>query len=71
MCSSDLLLERELTDWVDEQNKVQESTLQREILSRQKEIVDRIKQRAKEAKKNTESHNRSLLDEIQEQLGDD
>ena len=66
-----MLLERELTDWVDEQNKVQESTLQREILSRQKEIVDRIKQRAKEAKKNTESHNRSLLDEIQEQLGDD
>lgn len=66
-----ILLERELTDWVDEQDKVQESTLQREILSRQKEIVDRIKQRAKEAKKNAESRNRSLLDEIQEQLGDD
>ncbi len=62
------LLKRELTDWVDEQEKMQESTLQREVLSKQKEMVERIKARAAAAAADSVSHDKSLLDEIEEQL---
>lgn len=62
------LLRRELDDWVDEQESVQESTLQREILSRQKEMVERIRARAAAAKAQANNHTKSLLDEIEDQL---
>lgn len=65
-----MLLQRELNEWVDEQDKMQESTLQREILSRQKEMVERIKARAAQAAAQQSDHDKSLLDEIAEQLGD-
>ena len=62
------LLNRELTDWVADQEKMQESTLQREVLSKQKEMVDRIKARAAAAAADTVNHDKSLLDEIEQQL---
>ena len=64
------LLKRELTDWVDEQEKMQESTLQREVLSKQKEMVERIKARAAAAAADAVTHDKSLLDEIEGQLKD-
>ncbi|MCB1745805.1 MAG: cyclic nucleotide-binding domain-containing protein [Gammaproteobacteria bacterium] len=63
-----ILLQKELEEWVDEQNRMQESTLQREILSRQKEMVERIRQRANSARQESESKTQSLLDEIEQQL---
>ena len=66
-----LLMEKELNEWVGEQHDLQESTLQRVVLSRQKEMVERIKARAAEMKSNTETTNKSLLDEIQQQLAKD
>lgn len=62
------LLKKELDEWIDEQDDLQESTLQREILSRQKEMVERIRARAAEVKKTTTDRNQSLLDEIEAQL---
>lgn len=64
-----MLLERELNEWVDEQDKMQESTLQREILSRQKEMVERIRARAAAAAAQQTDHDKALLDEIADQLG--
>ncbi len=66
-----ILLQRELEEWVDEQSRMQESTLQREILSRQKEMVERIRQRAASAKREREDQTQSLLDEIEQQLRGD
>jgi CRP-like cAMP-binding protein len=66
-----VLLEKELDDWVGEQNDLQESTIQREVLSRQKEMVERIRARAAEMKSKTEADNKSLLEEIEDQLGKD
>ena len=63
-----VLLQRELDEWVDEQTRVQESTLQQEVLSRQREMVERIKARANAAKKDAAARNQSLLDEIEQQL---
>ena len=63
-----MLLQKELDQWVGEQDRMQETTLQRAVLSRQKEMVDRIRARAAAAKAQTLQHDRSLLDEIQAQL---
>lgn len=64
------LLQKELDQWVGEQDRMQETTLQRAILSRQKEMVERIRARAVAAKAQSIQHDRSLIDEIQAQLGD-
>lgn len=66
-----VLLEKELDDWVGEKNDLQESTIQREVLSRQKEMVERIRARAAEMKSKTEADNKSLLEEVEDQLGKD
>ncbi|MEX2481874.1 MAG: hypothetical protein WD928_13540, partial [Gammaproteobacteria bacterium] len=63
-----LLLQQELDEWVSEQTRLQESTLQQETLSKQKEMVERIRKRAAAAKLAHEKQNRSLLDEIEQQL---
>ncbi len=63
-----LLLEKELKEFVGDQEKFQESTLQREVLSRQKEMVERIKARAAQVQRERETQNLSLLDEIEQQL---
>ena len=65
-----MLLQKELDQWTGEQDRMQETTLQRAILSRQKEMVDRIRARATAAKAQSLQHDRSLLDEIQAQLSD-
>ena len=64
-----ILLKKELTDWVDDQDRFQESTLQREVLSRQKEMVERIKARAAAAQADSFNHDKSLLEEIEAKLG--
>ncbi len=63
-----ILLKKELTDWVDDQDQFQESTLQREVLSRQKEMVERIKARAAAAQAESINHDKSLLEEIEAKL---
>lgn len=65
-----MLLKSELDDWITEQDKLQDSTLQRKILSRQKEMVERIKARARDAQRQEKDRNQSLIDEIADQLGD-
>ncbi len=65
------LLQKELDEWIGEQDKLQESTLQQAVLSRQKEMVERIRERAAQARSETEERNQSLLDEIASQLRDD
>ena len=62
------LLHKELKDWVGEQEDAQESHLQREILSRQKEMIDRIRARAITAKAQQKQQTQNMLDEIQAQL---
>lgn len=66
-----MLLEKELNDFVGEQDEMQNSTLQREVLSRQKEMLDRIKARAAQQAASVEDRNQSLLDEIAAQLKKD
>ena len=63
-----MLLKKELTDWVDDQDRFQESTLQREVPSRQKEMVERIKARAAAAQAESINHDKSLLKEIEAKL---
>ena len=63
-----MLLKNELTDWVDDQDRFQESTLQREVPSRQKEMVERIKARAAAAQAESINHDKSLLEEIEAKL---
>ena len=62
------LLHKELKDWVGEQDDAQESHMQREILSRQKEMVERIRARAVAAKAQQKQQTQGMLDEIQAQL---
>ena len=62
------LLHNELKDWVGEQEDTQDSHLQREILSRQKEMVDRIRARAVAAKAQQKQQTQNMLDELQAQL---
>lgn len=63
-----MLLKKELTDWVDDQDRFQESTLQREVPSRKKEMVERIKARAAAAQAESINHDKSLLEEIEAKL---
>lgn len=62
------LLHKELKDWIGEHEEAQDSHLQREILSRQKEMVERIRARAAAAKHEQKQQAQSMLDEIQQQL---
>ena len=62
------LLQKELKDWIGSQDEVEESHVQREILSRQKEMVERIRARAVAAKVQQKQQTQSMLDEIQSQL---
>ncbi len=62
------LLHKELKDWVGEHEEAQDSHLQREILARQKEMVERIRARAAAAKAEQKQRAQDMLDEIQLQL---
>lgn len=63
-----LLLQKELDEWVSEQERIQGSTAQRHELDKQMRQTERIKNRAVEAQRENVKHDRNLLDEIAEQL---
>jgi CRP-like cAMP-binding protein len=60
---------QELDDWVAAEERFQNSTAQREELSRRMAVANRIKARAKAAKEASEQREFSLLDEIAGRLG--
>ncbi len=66
-----LLLQKELDEWVSEQERIQGSTAQRHELEKQMRQKQRIKSRAIEAQKESVQHDANLLDEIAAQLGSD
>lgn len=61
-------LNRELEDWIGEQEALEHSRVQRDILARQKEMLERIRSRAAAAKAEQQAHNESLLAEVSQQL---
>lgn len=63
-----ILLQNELDEWVNEQEKLQESTAQQNALANQRKIIERIKSQSVQAKQSTKQHDRALLDEIASQL---
>lgn len=64
------LLQKELEEWVMEQDRIQNATAHRAELRKQKAQADRIKQRATEAQQAAQTEVFSLLDEIERQLGE-
>ena len=64
-------LSTELDDWMKEQDNVENSDIQQSILSNQKAHMDRIKQRAREARDAAKAHDQSLIDELAQTLGGD
>lgn len=65
-----LLVKKELDEWVEEQERVQNSTAQREEMARMLKQTARIKARATTAKQAAEQRAFSLLDEIATTLED-
>ena len=63
-----ILLQSELDNWVAEQERLQESTAQRNAAAKQRQIIERIKAQAVEAKRSENQHDKDLLDEIASQL---
>ena len=63
-----ILLQSELDEWVNEQEKLQESTAQKNAAAKQREIIERIKAQSVKAKQSSKQHDRALLDEIASQL---
>ena len=63
-----LLLQKELDEWVEEQERIQGSTAQRHELEKQMRQTERIKNRAVEAQRDNVQHDTNLLDEIAAQL---
>ena len=66
-----LLLQKELDEWVEEQERVQESTSWREEIEKQVSQTERIKHRAVQAQRDNTRHDSDLLDEIAVQLSGD
>ena len=64
-------LERELKEWVDEQDEVENSPQQRELLANQRAHIERIRQRAEAARDATKKRNQDLLDELAAHLRTD
>lgn len=65
-----ILLQKELEEWVAEQERLQASTARRHELEKQLRQTERIKVRAVQAQHDTATHNANLLDEIAAQLGE-
>ena len=63
-----LLLQKELDEWVEEQERIQGSTAQRHELEKQMRQTERIKNRAVEAQRDNVQHDTNLIDEIAAQL---
>ena len=66
-----MLLQKELDEWVEEQERVQESTSWREEIEKQVSQTERIKHRAVQAQRDNTRHDSDLLDEIAVQLSGD
>ena len=66
-----LLLQKELEEWVSEQERIQGSTARREEIEKQMHQTEKIKNRAVEAQRESVKHDANLLDEIAAQLGGD
>ncbi len=65
-----MLLQKELEDWVAEQERLQASTARRHELEKQLRQTERIKVRAVQAQHESATHDANLLDEIAAQLGE-
>ncbi|MFT4582737.1 MAG: CRP-like cAMP-binding protein [Gammaproteobacteria bacterium] len=65
-----LLLQKELDDWVEEQERSQASAGRRDEIEKQLQQTIRIKERAIQAQRDDAEHDNSLLDEIAERLGE-
>ena len=63
--------EEDIKNWISEQNQLENSDIQQEILANQKAHLERIKQRALQARKAAKEHDQSLIDELASQLKDD
>ncbi|HTT08375.1 MAG TPA: cyclic nucleotide-binding domain-containing protein [Gammaproteobacteria bacterium] len=63
-------LERELQEWSDEQDRQESSTVGRDTLARMQQQVARINEKAQKAKKESESHDENLLNELASVIGD-
>ncbi len=67
----DPALASELEEWLAEQARQQETTMEREKLRQKAEITARINAQARRAHDESANHNQSLLDELAAQLGGD
>jgi CRP-like cAMP-binding protein len=65
-----LLLQKELDDWVEEQERFQASTGRLDEIEKQSQQTKRIKERAIRAQRDNSEHDNSLLDEIAERLSE-
>jgi len=65
-----ILLQKELDEWVEEQERLQGSTGRRDEIEKQLQQTERIKTRAVQAQHDTAAHDANLLDEIAAQLGE-
>ena len=60
--------EEDIDNWISEQNQLENSDIQQEILANQKAHLERIKNRAVQARKAAKDHDQSLIDELANQL---
>ena len=63
--------EQEVADWIDEQDTLESSDVQQQILANQREHMERIKRRAEAARQTAQQHDQSLLDQLEARLDDD
>ena len=63
--------EDDIENWLTEQNQLENSDIQQEILANQKAHLERIKNRAMQARHAAKKHDQSLIDELANQLKDD
>ena len=63
-------LQREIEDWLREQDELENSEQQRDILANQRVHMEKIIQRAQAAKEAAKRHDQSLLDELADRLRD-
>ncbi len=61
-------LQHELDDWISNQIEIENSDTQRQVLANQKEILERIKERAKHAKDKVKANDQSLINELAARL---
>jgi hypothetical protein len=66
-----LLLQKELEEWVAEQERLQGATARRHEIEKQLRQTERTKERAVQAQRDSATHDANLLDEIAAQLGRD